>query len=88
MPNRRPQLRLAFSQPLPYRQTPSRTLHRRLPKSSDRLTQLTDAGLTQLHTKLDNLRQLMPDEAAVVAALVDNLLAHYWLDHLKQEQQG
>jgi hypothetical protein len=84
----RPPLRLAFSHPNPCPPLPSPTLHRRLPKSSDHLTRLTDEGLTLLHTKLDNLRQLMPDEAAVVAALVDNLLAHYWLDHLKQEQQG
>lgn len=90
MPHRRPppSIRLAFRNPNTSHLTPLREFHKRLPKSSDRIHRMTDVDLLLLHQKLEALRGLMPDEAAVVGALVDNLLAHYYAAHAHEEHQG
>jgi hypothetical protein len=81
MSDRRP-LRLAFSNPALHNTTqPIDTLRKRCPKRSLPIRTLTSKDLILTQQRLEYLNHLLPAEAAIVAGLVDNLLAQYYLEH-------
>jgi hypothetical protein len=81
MPNHQA-LRLAFSNPaIQNTISPIDRLKRAKPKRHLPIRTLTSKDLLQTQIKLEYLNRLMPGACALLAGMVDNLLAHYYLEH-------
>lgn len=77
-------IRLAFSNPK-RRPVSFARLKKHLPAPYQTITTWTEADLTQHLQNLDTLYRLMPEEAAVVGALVVNFLAQRRIEELHEQ---